>query len=344
MRKKFSSPSLAAALAGALLLAGCGGAGDLSEPAESDIDNGDQTQNDSDGSAEGALAASWAPSDTDWYLYGAQSMAIIQENSGLDITVQESAGSEENAIRMDECLVDVGMLDVSGAEAALGEHQLTTLYPLSVVLWQLIVGKDTGITDVGDLEGKEWNPGPIGGGSTQTTMDVLEGLGIQPNYYEATLSDAVSAYMGRQIAGFSYRGAGVQATGAVLEGASSRPIDLIDFNDEQMKQIREAQPDLIPVTIPGGTYSDVPEDTQTFGYWGVIVGASDCVDEETAYTITKTFWENIEEVNEQLPQTEGLTPEVALEELILPLHAGAARYYEEIGLEVPDDMVASDSQ
>lgn len=334
MKRRIPTPTLAASIAGALLLAGCGGAGGLEA-------EGNQSQDGSTGGAKGTLATSWAPSDTDWYLYGAQSMAIIEEGTGLGITVKESAGSEENAIRMDECLVDVGMLDVSGAKAALGEHELSTLYPLSVVLWQLIVGKDTGINDLAELDGKAWNPGPIGGGSTQTTMDALEALGIAPDYYEATLSDAVSAYTGRQITGFSYRGAGVQPTGAVLEAASSRPISLIDITDEQMAEIQEAQPDLIPVTIPGGTYSDVPKDTQTFGYWGVIVGASGCLDEETAYTITKTFWENIDEVNQQLPQTEGLTPEVALEELILPLHPGAARYYEEIGLQVPQDMVAS---
>lgn len=340
MKRKISTPTLAASLTGVLLLAGCGGAGGLA--AEGDVKDG-QSQTDSTGGAKGSLATSWAPSDTDWYLYGAQSMALIEEGSGLDITVQESAGSEENAIRMDECLVDVGMLDVSGAKAALGEHELSTLYPLSIVLWQLIVGKDTGISGLAELETKDWNPGPIGGGSTQTTMDVLKALDIQPKYYEAALSDAVSAYTGRQIAGFSYRGAGVQPTGAVLEAASSRPISLVDITDEQIAEIQQTQPDLIPVTIPGGTYSDVPEDIQTFGYWGVIVGASGCLDEETAYTMTKTFWESIDEVNKQLPQTEGLTPEVALEELVLPLHPGAARYYEEIGLQVPDDMVAAKS-
>lgn len=340
MKRRIATSTLAASIAAALLLAGCGGAGGLDAEGAAD---GNQSQEGSAGGEKGTLGTSWAPSDTDWYLYGAQSMSIIEEASGLNITVKESAGSEENAIRMDECLVDVGMLDVAGAKAALGEHELSTLYPLSVVLWQLIVGKDAGISNLTELDGTEWNPGPIGGGSTQTTMDVLEALGIAPDYYEAALSDAVSAYTGRQIAGFSYRGAGVQPTGAVLEAASSRPISLVDITDEQMAKIQEAQPDLIPVTIPGGTYSDVPEDTQTFGYWGVIVGASGCLDEETAYTITKTFWENIEQVNKQLPQTEGITPEVVLEELILPLHAGAARYYEEIGLEVPGNMIASKS-
>lgn len=325
-----ATTALAAAVVGAFGLAGCGGAGGLSTP-----DDGPGS-----GSGPTTLVSSWAPSDSDWYLYGAKSMAVIEESSNLDVTVQESAGSEENAIRMDQGRVDVGMIDVQGAQGALGEHDLTTLYPISVVLWQLIAAEDAGISDVADLDGKKWNPGPIGGGSTDVTKQVLKGMGITPDYHEATLSDAVSAYTGRQTVGFSYRGAGVQATGAVLEAASARPISLVSLTDAQIEKAKQANPDLVPVTIPGGTYQDVPEDVQTFGYWGVVVGARGDLDEAAAYEMTKTFWENIGEIKAQLPQTEGLTPERAVEELVLPLHPGAARYYEEVGVEIPEEMVA----
>ena len=316
----------------AFLLASCGDAGGLEAP--------DDGENGGNGTETGAsVTSSWGPSDTDWYLYGAESMSIIEENSSLSITVQESAGSEENSIRMDGGQVDIGMVDVSGADAALGEHELTYLYPLSIVLWQLIVSQDSGAETPQDLDGLHWNPGPIGGGSTQTTIDALETLGVSPDYYEATLGDAVSAYSGRQIDGFSYRGAGVSATGAVLEASSSRPVNLIDFSDDDIAAMQENDPDLAPITIPGGTYSDVPEDTQTFGYWGVIVGASPDIPDEVAYELTATFWENLETVQERLPQTEELTPELAIDELLLPLHPGAARYYEEIGIDIDEDMV-----
>ncbi|WP_299450033.1 TAXI family TRAP transporter solute-binding subunit [uncultured Serinicoccus sp.] len=327
--------TLSAASIGCLVLSACGG-GSLGQVGADD--SGTETEASGDGSGE-VITTSWGPSDTDWYLYGVESMAVIEDASGLSVTVQESAGSEENAIRMDAESVDFGMMDVSGAEAALGEHELTTLYPLSIVLWQLVVGADTGVTGPSGLDGLSWNAGPIGGGSTQTTMDALAVLDVEPDYYEAGLGDAVSAYTGRQIQGFSYRGAGVQATGAILEASSSRTIDLISFTDDEMASIVEAEPTLVPVTIPGGTYQDVPEDVNTFGYWGVVVGAGPQVSDDLAYEVTKTFWDNIAEVQERLPQTEGLTPQVAVDELLLPLHPGAARYYAEVGVDVPEEMI-----
>lgn len=326
---------LSTAAATTLVLAACGD-GNLGQVGTDTQDAGTEPAG---GSAGGVITTSWGPSDTDWYLYGVESMAVIEGASDMSVTVQESAGSEENAIRMDAESVDFGMIDVSGAEAALGDHELTTLYPLSIVLWQLIVAADTDVTGASGLDGRSWNAGPIGGGSTQTTMDALDVLGIEPDYYEAGLGDAVSAYSGRQIDGFSYRGAGVQATGAILEASSSRKIDLISFTDDEMQSIVEANPTLVPVTIPGGTYQDVPEDVNTFGYWGVVVGAGPQVTDDTAYEVTKTFWENIEEVQERLPQTEGLTPQQAVDELLLPLHPGAARYYSEVGVEVPEEMI-----
>lgn len=325
---------LATSLMAALTLTACGGSGGLSAPSEEAGDGG------GGGGTAAQVTTSWAPSDSDWYLYGAESMKVIEKSSDLQVTVQESAGSEENAIRMDAGAADVGMIDVQGANTALGEdHELATLYPISIVLWQMIVGADTGITSLEDLDGEKWNPGPIGGGSTDITIGVLEGMGIAPNYYEADLGPAVSAYSGRQATGFSYRGAGVQATSAVLEAAASRPIHLINLTDQEIEQAQKTNPDLVPITIPGGTYPDVKEDTQTFGYWGVVVGARGDLPEDVAYEVTRTFWENIETIRERLPQTKDLTPQKAIDELMLPLHPGAARYYEEIGIEIAEDQV-----
>lgn len=322
------------AIIATLTLAACGSdTGGLSAP------DGGGDGAEGQGGASASLATSWGPSDTDWYLYGAESMGVIEEGSALNITVQESAGSEENAIRMDAGEVDLGMIDVQGAEAALGEHELGTLYPISIVLWQLVVAQDTGIEGAADLDGRPWNAGPVGGGSTQITMDALNALDVTPDYYEAGLGDAVSAYSGRQIDGFSYRGAGVQATGAILEASSSRSINLIEFSDDEIATIQESNPAIVPVDIPGETYADVVNDIQTLGYWGVIVAASPDLSDDDAYEVTSQFWENIEDINTRLPQTEGVTPEVAIDELLLPLHPGAARYYEEQGLDVPEDMI-----
>lgn len=318
-----------------LAVAACGGI----DPDTNTADGSEDTDGQEGAAPGGAITTGWGPSNGQWYLYGAQSMSIVEEASGLDLTVRESAGSEENAIRMDRGELDVGMLDANGADAALGEdHDLTTLFPLSIVVWQMVVGEDTDINTLEDLDGTTFNPGPVGGASAMVTVEVFEeGLGMDVDWFEATAPDAQSAYQGRQIDGFALRGAGVQADGAVLEVDSARPMRLISFTEEQMDAAIEVNPDLAPAIIPSSTY-DTEEDILAIGYWGVVVGASADFDPDQAYEMTKAFWEELDAIGEQLPQVDGMTPEDAVNEALMPLHPGAVRYYEELGIEVSDDL------
>ncbi len=60
------------------------------------------------------------------------------------------------------------------------------------------------------------------------------------------------------------------------------------------------------------------------------------LDEELVYQATKAFWEHIDELHAQGPAFGSITPESGLREINMPLHPGALRYYEEIGLDIPD--------
>ena len=56
------------------------------------------------------------------------------------------------------------------------------------------------------------------------------------------------------------------------------------------------------------------------------------LDEQTVYDLTKCFWENIDKLGQAQKNLAGLTPEAAVVDIAdLPLHPGAAAYYEEMG-------------
>lgn len=85
-------------------------------------------------------------------------------------------------------------------------------------------------------------------------------------------------------------------------------------------------------TIPAGTYPNQDEDVQTSAIKMVMFCRGD-LDEETVYQLTKTFWENIDKLGEAQSNLKGLTPEEAVKDIAdLPLHAGAEKYYKEIGV------------
>ena len=72
------------------------------------------------------------------------------------------------------------------------------------------------------------------------------------------------------------------------------------------------------------------------------VGASHEVPEEAVYEITKAFWDGVAEMKDAAPWLRNISLEGALTDLNLPLHPGALRYYEEIGMTIPDELRPAD--
>lgn len=66
------------------------------------------------------------------------------------------------------------------------------------------------------------------------------------------------------------------------------------------------------------------------------VGTHTGVADDVVYAATKSFWENIEEVQATAFFLKAVTPETAFTSINVPIHPGAARYYEEAGIEIPE--------
>ena len=62
------------------------------------------------------------------------------------------------------------------------------------------------------------------------------------------------------------------------------------------------------------------------------------VPEEDVYQITKTIYENLPFLQAIHPATNAMSLDVAISGLPVPLHPGAARYYREQGIEIPEGM------
>jgi len=62
------------------------------------------------------------------------------------------------------------------------------------------------------------------------------------------------------------------------------------------------------------------------------------VDENHVYMLTKTIFENLPFLQAIHPATKAMDVNKALAGLPVPLHPGAARYFEEAGITVPDSL------
>lgn len=68
------------------------------------------------------------------------------------------------------------------------------------------------------------------------------------------------------------------------------------------------------------------------------VGTHAGVPDDVVYAATKAFWDNLDEVHATAFFLKEVTPETAFTSINVPLHPGAARYYDEAGIAIPDGL------
>jgi len=201
----------------------------------------------------------------------------------------------------------------------------------------IITRANSGINSLQDLVGKRVSVGAPGSGTEVSANTILQAVGITYDDFAAVqrlgANETADALRDGAIdAGFWSGGV---PTGAVMSLAETHDIRLVPVSDEELAAIRAADPTLIRYVFPEGAYRGVPE-THSIGTPNLLIVAAE-MDEDLAYTFTKALFEHIDVVRNIHPSANETVPDTALDSPI-PLHRGAIRYYEEIGLTVPDHL------
>lgn len=68
------------------------------------------------------------------------------------------------------------------------------------------------------------------------------------------------------------------------------------------------------------------------------VGTQSSVADDVVYKATKAFWENLDEVHATAFFLKEVTPDSAFTSVNVPLHPGAAKYYDEAGIAIPEAL------
>jgi TRAP transporter TAXI family solute receptor len=200
----------------------------------------------------------------------------------------------------------------------------------------IITVEGSGVNSLADLRGKRVSVGAPGSGTEVSARTILEANGITYDDFSVqrlSVNETADALRDGTIdAGFWSGGV---PTGAVLSLAETRQIKLVPLSDDEIAAVREADATMIPYTFAAGSYRGLAE-TPSIGTPNLIVVAAE-MPEELAYAFTKALFEHIDEVRAIHPSANETVPEAALDSPV-PLHPGAIRYLEEIGLEVPDHL------
>ena len=277
--------------------------------------------------------------------------------SKIRLEAVNSAGSGENIKLMRENTVQFALLQgLFGYYAWNGKGPLSQDGPQKdlrsiSMLWQNVehftILKDkakTGtIADIADLKGTKLSLGKKNSGTIVSNLIILNNLGIDAeNNYQLTsmgYSQSADALKQGEITGMGTP-AGVPATVVTSAFMSmGDKLTLLSFTDEQVKKADGGLGLWLPFIIPADTYPGVKQDITTIAQPNFLAVRAD-IDEQTVYLITKLIYENLPFLRNIHPATKEINRDKAMAGLPIPLHPGAAKYYREIGLTIPENLIA----
>jgi uncharacterized protein len=208
---------------------------------------------------------------------------------------------------------------------------VATLYPQ---YFQVVVRADSGVNSAKDLKGKAIAAQPRGNTAEEITKQWLQVNGLSYNDMKMSFvsyTDAVSQVQDGNAVGFTL-GTTIPS-GAVMDLASARDIKLLDLSD-QLEPMRKLNPGYTLAVVPKGTYPKQDKDVNVIAYATHIV-ASCKLPEDVVYAMTKAMATNIPQMAAINKAIANLTPKMMAEDIGVPFHKGAAKYYKEAGISVP---------
>lgn len=278
-----------------------------------------------------------------------------EEMEGIKVTGQSSAGSIENIDLLRKGEADLAILQgLIGAQAIEGSgsfegNPYEDLRSITM-LWGnvehfVLMNSEVETGTLEDIEGKRFSVGPQASGTEESTLTIMEGLGltkenITPEYLG--YDDTISAMRDGRLDGGSLP-AGVPVSSVMDMYASGVDATVLEVTDEQLEEINSIYNTWYRFVIPAGTYPGVDEEIHTIAMPNFLAGSVE-MEEEDVYNLTKAIYENLDTVHSIHSSAKEVSLETALDGLPAPLHIGAYNYFVEVGLEIPEELIPPEAK
>ncbi len=209
-----------------------------------------------------------------------------------------------------------------------------------------IVWADSGIEGFRDIKGKRVYLGPPSGGASVNSTNYIRALtGYEPDVDYVALKMPWGSGMQAMLDGkidLFFRPAGLGSASVEQLGLKEefRILDSRSGDPDGLAKFLKP-PHRFVVEIPPGTYaSQADNDKSVFttgGTFNLAVAAE--LSDDLVYGMTKAIWENLEEMQQTAATLQSIDPERPFLGANVRLHPGAARYYQEVGIEIPDRLM-----
>ncbi len=281
-----------------------------------------------------------AKTSSSYYQMGVQLSEAMDPNT-IQLTVEESQGSVQNVMEAKARGGDYvfttppALIKLAREGKAMFEgksdpkfNEIRALFPIPSLTMHFVLSKESGVTDISAMDGQSilLGSGSFGAKEGAKYLDMF-GVKDKVTISDAELSNAVAALKNGQIDGFVT--AGSYPAPNVIEAATTTDVTILSLTDDQIAETKRTK-----ITIPAGTYAGQDADVQTTSL-PVAAFTTTAMSDDTAYQLTKAFWEQQDKLGEQAAWWKAVTPAM-LENITTEIHPGAVKYYTEIGVALTD--------
>ncbi len=293
--------------------------------------------------ADELILATGGTTGTYYAVGGVMATVLNQKMENASLTVESTGASMANIQMIDDGDADLAVVqnDVmyyayNGTDLFEDQGAYETFATVAGLYDETvqIITCDDSIQSVADLKGKSVSVGDAGSGVEFNAKQILAAYDItfdDIKVVNASFGDSADSLKDGKIdAAFVVAGA---PTTAVVDLATTKDVSVVSLDDEHIKALQSDYNFYTETAIPAGTYKGVDEDVKTVSVRATLIASTE-IDEDVIYEFTKALFENQEELATGHDKFNALSLEDATAGQNVPFHAGAAKYFEEQGIEV----------
>ncbi len=203
----------------------------------------------------------------------------------------------------------------------------------------IAVTETSGIQSMADLSGNVLRVGIAGSLTEVTTGQIMGTLGIQPSYDKTSLTNLAGDLKGNKISGFVEFLPHNVSDATIDQIQQETPLRLLNFTAEDIQKVKAVYPYMTTGEIEAGVYKNENKIT-TFNIVATLATLKDSLTMDEAYRIVKTIWEGKDTLAAGYSSFANYNlPKESVDTSIIPLHAGAYKYFKELGITIPDILI-----
>lgn len=236
-----------------------------------------------------------------------------------------------------------------GEPAKEAAANLRALFPFSGGVFHPIVWADSGIESWEDMKGKRIFIGPPAGAANMQITSMIQeagGLQVDKDYEPVRLGwgAAIQSFQDGQFDVLVMSGPAGSA--AIEQIGLQRKFRLIGIPEgviksesweKKLERGGESNASIAPGTYSGQVNGDELVHVSSYA---MVFAVNASMNDGLAYEITKAYWDNIGTYKKSVAELAQMPTAEPLAGNNLPLHPGAAKYYQEAGIAIPDRMMA----